>query len=446
MRLVLVLVVALVAHLAGGAAWAKTPKACHQCHAVCGDSISQCIDASDAACPTLPRGKARRCKSKAKHLCKKQVTSSCVATCKQAGTPVCPTTTTTTEPTPVGPGGPTTTTVPGGGGGTPTTSTTLTITSTTLAGGGGGTTTTTLVTGHVCTPSAPCTSGCFVDYGDGTIHDTCTHLQWEKKINQDRKENPADLHDADNRYSWSGECSHLDFGTTDKVHHLFCQPDAPSSAACVALSDGGEEATSEENGCIEGCDGGDLDLITNPTGTGPCVMPPGDPIGPVISTVWTWLLQLNASNFAGHNDWRLPSENGRNLTLDPSNPANSCAAGKCELESILLPRIKEPNGQIDCGKPDLTCIDSIFGPFDVVSFISIFYSSTTLSCQCLIFPETEGCMVLEGGDSCHDASNNFIIQAAEREWLVGIGADGPFRAGTEEKLGHWLVRAVRDDN
>ena len=142
MRLVLLLLIALMVPLA---AWAKIPKACHQCHAVCGDSISQCIDVSEVACPTSPRAKARRCNLKAKRLCKKQVTLSCIATCKQVGTPVCPTTTTTTEPNgPGSPGSPTTTTVPGGGGGTPTTSTTLTITSTTLPGGGGGTTTTTL--------------------------------------------------------------------------------------------------------------------------------------------------------------------------------------------------------------------------------------------------------------------------------------------------------------
>ena len=349
MRLVL-LVVALVAHLEGGASWAKAPKACHQCHAVCGDSISQCIDVSEAACPTSPRGKARRCKLKAKRQCKKQVTSSCVATCKQTRTPVCPTTTTTTEPN--GPGG-------------PTTSTTLTITSTTLPGSGGGTTTTTL-TGHACTPSAPCTSGCFVDYGDGTIHDTCTHLQWEKKTPPDGKENPTDLHDADNRYTWSGRCQHIDFAgdnfAFDLLHRSNCQPDAPSSAACVALSDGGDEASQEDDGCIE-CDGGDLDLTTNPNGTGPCVMPPGDLVGPVISTVWTWLLQLNASNFAGHNDWRLPSEDGRNAILDPIGTL-SCGSGKCELESILLPRVVEPNGHTDCGDPYRLCMDPIFGPFE----------------------------------------------------------------------------------
>src|SRR5262249_61455993 len=26
-----------------------------------------------------------------------------------------------------------------------------------------------------------------------------------------------------------------------------------------------------------------------------------------ITTVWDWLNQLNAANFAGHNDWRVPS-------------------------------------------------------------------------------------------------------------------------------------------
>jgi hypothetical protein len=100
MRLVPLLVIALVAHLAGGASWAKIPKACHQCHAVCGDSISECIDATEAACTGLPRGKAHRCKVKTKHLCHKGIVATCIDTCRQSGSPACigDTVTTTTEP------------------------------------------------------------------------------------------------------------------------------------------------------------------------------------------------------------------------------------------------------------------------------------------------------------------------------------------------------------
>ena len=47
------------------------------------------------------------------------------------------------------------------------------------------------------------TSGCFCDQGDGTIHDTCTGLQWEKKTTAAGSgPNAADLHDVDNTYTW----------------------------------------------------------------------------------------------------------------------------------------------------------------------------------------------------------------------------------------------------
>ena len=41
-------------------------------------------------------------------------------------------------------------------------------------------------------------TGCFTDTGDGTIHDTCTGLQWEKKTRRSERQNAADLHDVDN--------------------------------------------------------------------------------------------------------------------------------------------------------------------------------------------------------------------------------------------------------
>lgn len=43
----------------------------------------------------------------------------------------------------------------------------------------------------------------FVDNGDGTVTDTQTGLQWEKKGNLDDVANFADPHDADNTYTWN---------------------------------------------------------------------------------------------------------------------------------------------------------------------------------------------------------------------------------------------------
>jgi hypothetical protein len=64
----------------------------------------------------------------------------------------------------------------------------------------------------------------------------------------------------------------------------------------------------------------------------------------------TWVAQLNAANFAGHNDWRLPSESGCNSCL-AGGSCSSCSAH--ELETILL-------APYLCGTSP--CIASIFGP------------------------------------------------------------------------------------
>jgi hypothetical protein len=104
----------------------------------------------------------------------------------------------------------------------------------------------------------------FVDNGDGTITDAQTGLMWEKKdLN-------GGLHDVRERQAWAGRCA----GSTD-----YCQPDAESRATCSA-------ATGGAFGC------------------GQC---PGTACIVFGSTVWQWLNELNAANFAGHNDWRLPT-------------------------------------------------------------------------------------------------------------------------------------------
>ena len=308
-----------------GISIAKTPKACHKCASACSGAVIDCVDAAVASCPTSPRGKVHRCIRTAKHQCQHQVTSSCVATCKQAGTPVCPTTTTTTE---FG----------------------ATTTSTTQPGG----TTTTTLPSHPCTASTPCTSGCFVDNGDGTIHDTCSHLQWEKKDGDDGIQNPADLHDVDNTYMWAGACYGVDY--FDPI--LGCQPNAEAVATCAALEDGG--------GLYES-DPGDPSIETPvPTTSlgcllcpvGPCVMDFTNQGGPEpvlhkdVTTIWDWLNQVNTENkigYAGHNDWRIPSEYGRNMDVNLPFPGHNywlaCVQGTpCELETILLPALATPGG------------------------------------------------------------------------------------------------------
>lgn len=164
-------------------------------------------------------------------------------------------------------------------------------------------TTTTTSTLHV---------GCLYDDTDGvTVYDTCNGLQWEKKTAG------AGLRQVTNRYSWAGCCNGTCATTAD-----LCQPNASAAAACAAGADGG----------TTGC---------NTCSVGTCVV---DALAEgAVTTVWNWLAQLNASNFAGHADWRLPSEGGRNT---PST-------GTSELEALL--RAPAP-----CGTNP--CVESIVGP------------------------------------------------------------------------------------
>ena len=285
MRSILLMVTALTAlaaMLAAGATSAKSPKACHRCPAVCGSAVSACVDASSASCPASPKAKARKCLKKAKHQCKKTIDRFCASACKQTGTPVCgetPSTTTTTEPG----------------------------------------------------------STCFTDGGDGTIHDSCTGLQWEKKTGSRGVQAPTNLHDINHVHPWSGTCA--------RNRELFCQPDAASAATCAARADG---TTAPEEGCSE-CPGGDYDATTNPSGTGPCVGPSGGTGSPV--TIWVWLNRLNAVKFAGHDDWRIPSQAARN-SCPPGEPNCTTAGPPRELDTIVR------GAPASCSSP---CTYPIFG-------------------------------------------------------------------------------------
>jgi hypothetical protein len=70
-----------------------------------------------------------------------------------------------------------------------------------------------------------------------------------------------------------------------------------------------------------------------------------------LTTVWDWLDQVRTANFAGHSDWRLPSEDGCNSRRTGS-PPYTCPCDAAELESILAP--------YPCAT--LPCIAPIFGP------------------------------------------------------------------------------------
>jgi hypothetical protein len=155
--------------------------------------------------------------------------------------------------------------------------------------------------------STPGTSGTFEDLGNCTVRDTSTGLQWEEKQNQ------LGVHDVNNRYVWAGCC--------EDGCQTMCQPNAAAAATCVAMAEGGNT-----DGCAAECP------------TGGCYVERG---GLAVTTIFDWINQINAENFGGHNDWRIPSEAGFN----PS--------GARELESIV---------DAPCAGDGTPCIDPIFGP------------------------------------------------------------------------------------
>src|SRR5262245_1269288 len=188
-------------------------------------------------------------------------------------------------------------------------------------------TTTTTTSTSTTSTTLGSTSSCSMQWCDrgATVYDTATGLEWEKKTTQvGSGVNPADLHDVDNAYRWSGRC-HSNY---DKR----CQPNQAAEDTCDAYT----ELPDRDYGCQQ-CIGNE----------GPCDMDipgyntaPNRPAPSGVTTIWDWLNQLNASNYAGHNDWRLPSLagcnepacSGPNVTFDGNcDGRGSNANGPCPV-------------------------------------------------------------------------------------------------------------------
>jgi len=185
--------------------------------------------------------------------------------------------------------------------------------------------TTTTTTTSTSTTTSTTLPVCFQDLADGTILDTCTNLQWEKKTTPvDSGVNAADLHDVDNRYSWAGQCT--------VYPNNLCQPNLAAETACKAQ-------THSAPWSCEQC----------PSYLGTC-----DVYG-AITTVWDWLTQVNAESFAGHSDWRL------------ATTAGCCGWETGDLEELGSIR---DLGQGICGGGSGACIDPIFGPTAAADYYS----------------------------------------------------------------------------
>lgn len=205
------------------------------------------------------------------------------------------------------------------------------------------TTTSTTTSTSTTVTSTTVVSGCYIDTGL-TVIDTCNNLEWEKKDTAvGSGADAGNLHDVDNYYSWAGFCS---MATTKR-----CQPNLAAESACKAQTD----MAYWGDGCAQ-CTAGE----------GTCTV-----FSPIPTTVWDWVHQVNTANFAGHDDWRLPSESGCNACFtDGAGGLYECTScDDHELETILL-------SPYPCGTHP--CIDSIFGPTVSGGYWSTF-SSTPFS-------------------------------------------------------------------
>jgi len=224
------------------------------------------------------------------------------------------------------------------------------------------------------TPSPTATR--FVDNGDGTITDTNTGLMWEKK------DAAGGLHEVTTRYTWAGLCGCATGSCTG--YEAYCQPNELAANACVS-----------QTGGVWGCD---------QCGTGTTCNVSPEPGESGATTIWDWLVQLNATNFAGHGDWRIPFSAGGLPGVNTTIPANAPA----ELESIRV-------GLVPCGSPP--CVPAVFN------------TGCTLGCS------VTGCSCA----SSDDLSASSYWQNTEQAWYLSFN-DG---VGHTSKLYAWSVRAVR---
>lgn len=189
----------------------------------------------------------------------------------------------------------------------------------------------------------------FVDNADGTITDRRAGLMWEKKVKQDATQDLANLHDVDNAYPAFGQCS--------AKHTQYCQPNTAAAAACTAGVDGDPTGGQPGQQPCEQCGAGEGTCIAN---NAPC---PGGTCVPVV-TMWDWLLALNAANFAGHNDWRLPT------LAELESIGDYAGTTCCPMTHRAFHNQQRCNVDVCADLADRTCSCS-GGPFD-----SAYYSAT----------------------------------------------------------------------
>lgn len=173
----------------------------------------------------------------------------------------------------------------------------------------------------------------WVDNGDGTISAPSAGLMWEKKVKLDGSRDGTNLHDADNCYPWEGRC-------------------ASGAAACRVDADCGVSGSCTAEDCQTSAPGG--------------------------LTIFKWVAQLNASKFAGHSDWRMPTSEEIYTIVNPledGDPAASAAfnGASCGAECGDL-----SNPACSCANPGLHWAASTAAPGPDDSWMMYFYCQGNL--------------------------------------------------------------------
>jgi sugar lactone lactonase YvrE len=208
----------------------------------------------------------------------------------------------------------------------------------------------------------------FVDNGDGTITDTQTGLIWEKK------DQGGGLHDVNTLFPWAGVCTD-DNGVpcTGVIGCELCQPDAAAASTCGV-------ATGDATGCAQ-CSGA---AICQPING--------------LTTVWQWLNQLNASGFAGHNDWRLPTV-GRD-------------GGAAQLETIVDTSASGCGSGVPCVTPafNTECASGCTATSCSCTNIGQYWSATSIA-ETLPLPSVWSVLFFRGNIIGADKTSDFFPRA-----------------------------------
>ena len=225
----------------------------------------------------------------------------------------------------------------------------------------------------------------FVDNGDGTITDTQTGLMWEKK------DQSGGAHDVDALFPWSGVCTDQNgVPCREIIGCTLCQPDAAAASTCNAEAAGAV-------GCSQ-CPGA---AVCQPING--------------LTTVWQWLNEINSANFAGHNDWRIPTI-GRD-------------GGAVQLETIIDTSIAGCASGVPCVAPafNARCASGCAASDCSCTDVGQYWSATSVA-EVLPLPSVWSVLFFRGTIGGADKTSGFFARAVRSlpcgAFLAKFGSQG----------------------